>query len=165
MKSARFSLASVLVAVLVLALSSTAQLTTNNAQSACVELGGCSTAQGTQKTETQNAPVTAPAGTPALATYTTLDSGFISSLAAAGATSAFLANGGSAGGNGGASAARQTASSAIGNLGGLGGSSGSAKATASSVSNAASPALLNTAALANLAVLALGVFAGAAALL
>lgn len=68
--------------------------TTNNAQSACVQFGSCSTAEGNVITATQNAPVTAPAGTPALATYTTLDSAFISSLAAAGASSAFNAQGG-----------------------------------------------------------------------
>lgn len=65
-------------------------MTTNNAQSACVEFGSCSTAGGNGVvTATQNAPVTAPAGTPALATYTTLDSAFISSLAAAGASAAY----------------------------------------------------------------------------
>lgn len=69
--------------------------TTDNSQNACVEFGSCSTAGGNNViTATQNAPVTAPAGTPALATYTTLNSGFISSLAAAGASSAFAEMGG-----------------------------------------------------------------------
>ncbi|SPO31581.1 uncharacterized protein UTRI_06392_B [Ustilago trichophora] len=69
--------------------------TTDNSQPACVEFGSCSTAGGSNvATATQNAPVTAPAGTPALATFTTLDSSFISSLAAAGASAAFTGNGG-----------------------------------------------------------------------
>ncbi|CDR99994.1 hypothetical protein [Sporisorium scitamineum] len=64
--------------------------TTNNAQSACVQFGSCSTAGGNGVvTATQNGPVTKPAGTPALATYTTLDSSFLSSLAAAGASAAY----------------------------------------------------------------------------
>ncbi|PWY97928.1 hypothetical protein BCV70DRAFT_202416 [Testicularia cyperi] len=144
-----------------------AQLTTNNAQSACVEYGGCTTAQGSQKTETQNAPVTPPAGTPALATVLTMDSAYISSLAAAGATSAFVANGGSNAANTAnrGAAASQTvsnaAASSIGNLGNLGSSSTTTPSTSSS-SDAVSLAPAN---IASLAVFLLASLLGAVVLL
>ncbi|PWN48536.1 hypothetical protein IE53DRAFT_389254 [Violaceomyces palustris] len=66
---------------------------TNNAQSACVQLGDCTTlpAQNTYKTETQNVPVTPPAYTPGLATILNpaSDSAYLSSLASAGGQAAF----------------------------------------------------------------------------
>lgn len=87
--------------------------TTDNSQAACVEFGSCSTSRGSNvATATQNAPVTAPAGTPALATFTTLDSSFISSLAAAGASAAFTGGGGGGGGGGSAAQPRTVTSTA-----------------------------------------------------
>lgn len=69
--------------------------TTDNSQQACVQYGSCSTDGGASViTATQNAPVTPPAGTPAIATLTTFDSSFLSSLAAAGASSAYNQQGG-----------------------------------------------------------------------
>ncbi|SPO30462.1 uncharacterized protein UTRI_06392 [Ustilago trichophora] len=112
--------------------------TTDNSQPACVQFGSCSTAGGSNvATATQNAPVTAPAGTPALATFTTLDSSFISSLAAAGASAAFTGGGGSAaqprtvtstasrgratsGGSGGSASGASSGGSSTMGLGGLG---------------------------------------------
>ncbi|KAN0064925.1 hypothetical protein ACQY0O_001982 [Thecaphora frezii] len=87
----------VLLGLLLVALSSqlvAAQLSTNNAQSACVEYGDCTTARGTFKTETQYAPVTPPAYTPGLATIINpaTDTAYLSALAAAGATEAYNAN-------------------------------------------------------------------------
>ncbi|SPO37721.1 uncharacterized protein PSFLO_03197 [Pseudozyma flocculosa] len=91
---------STICAVVALSIAATlapvaAQLTTNNAQSACVEYGDCTTlGQNTFKTETQYAPVTPPAYTPGLATIINpaSDSAYLSSLAAAGGSAAFQAN-------------------------------------------------------------------------
>lgn len=126
-----------LLATLVSAQQGNPPYSTNNAQSACVQFGSCSTAGGASVlTATQNSPVTRPAGTPALATYTTLDTSFISSLAAAGASSAYT-GGGNRNGNSGGSSTRGSSgssntqgssgssSSGLGSLGGSGGSSGS----------------------------------------
>ncbi|TKY87532.1 hypothetical protein EX895_003546 [Sporisorium graminicola] len=91
--SALFALGLVLVALCAdpaLAQQGAPPYTTDNGQSACVQYGSCSTAGGNGVvTASQNAPVTKPAGTPALATYTTLDSSYLSSLAAAGASAAY----------------------------------------------------------------------------
>ncbi|SJX66369.1 uncharacterized protein SRS1_16690 [Sporisorium reilianum f. sp. reilianum] len=110
--------------------------TTNNAQSACVQFGSCSTAGGNGViTATQNAPVTKPAGTPALATYTTLNSVYLSSLAAAGASAAYSGGprssatpltrtvGGSGSGSGSGSSARTSSTSSMGTLGSSNGAS------------------------------------------
>ncbi|SNX87805.1 uncharacterized protein MEPE_06516 [Melanopsichium pennsylvanicum] len=117
-----------------LAQSGAAPYTTDNSQNACVEFGSCSTAQGASViTATQNAPVTPPAATPALATYTTLDSAYISSLAAAGASSAYNAQGGASGGS---SAAALTVTSTVSRgatTAGASGSSGGASSTMSSL--------------------------------
>ena len=150
--------------------------TTNNAQSACVEFGSCSTAGGASViTATQNAPVTAPAGTPALATFTTLDSSFISSLAAAGASSAYQAQGGSGGGgnggNGGAltitstvSRGRATSTGGSGN-GGSGGSSSMGLGSLGNSSNGGKSVVGMGGMAVQLMVVALGAVLGAAMLL
>lgn len=173
--SLSFSMARLAPTLLLAAISAAAvaaqaapPLTTNNAQSACVQFGSCSTAGGNGVvTETQNSPVTQPAGTPALATYTTLDSAYISSLAAAGASSAYAA----LGGNGGASSAvpRTATTSARGRAtstaaGSAASSSGSMGLGSLGSSNAAVAMSANSAALQMLALAAAAVL-GAAMLL
>lgn len=146
-------LLALVIALLAINQPAVAQITTNNAQSACVQFGDCSTAQGTQKTETQNAPVTAPSGTPALAGYTTLDPAYISSLAAAGASAAYT--GGSRAGGGGGAASTSTAGRAssaataggASNTGGSGGLSGLGSSSGNGAMTTSTAVMLNSAVL------------------
>ncbi|KAF6767196.1 hypothetical protein PSEUBRA_003179 [Kalmanozyma brasiliensis GHG001] len=111
--------------------------TTDNSQSACVEFGSCSTAGGNGiVTETQNAPVTAPAFTPALATVTTIDSAYISSLAAAGASAAYT--GGSRQSAGALTSTRTVTGSGSGSTGSSGSGSGSSGSGSSGSSGSGS---------------------------
>lgn len=136
--------------------------TTDNSQSACVEFGSCSTAGGNGVvTETQNAPVTAPAFTPALATVTTIDSAYISSLAAAGASAAYT--GGSRQSAGALTSTRTVTGSGSGSTGSSGSGSGSGSGSSGSgSSNAGSGA---NAAAVQMVVACIGVVLGAAVLL
>lgn len=123
--------------------------TTDNGVSACVQFGSCTTAGGNGViTATQNGPITPPAGTPALATLTTLDSSFISSLAAAGASSAYNAQGGSGGGAGGGSPAPLTITSTVSSgratATAKSGGSGSASASATGLGSLGSPNAAST---------------------